>query len=44
VNLDTLRGIRAYRGRREGTLIDFGVYFDVAEPGRVRVGDEVVPL
>ena len=38
VTLDTLRGIRRYRGSREGE-IDFGVYFDVEEPGRIRVGD-----
>ena len=41
--LDTLRGIKAYRGRREGKL-DFGVYFDVEQGGRVRVGDAVQPL
>jgi uncharacterized protein YcbX len=44
VTLDTLRGIRAYRGRRDGEWLDFGVYFDVVEPGVVRVGDEVAPL
>jgi uncharacterized protein YcbX len=43
-SLDTLRGIRAYRGVRDGKKIDFGVYFDVEEPGRVRVGDAVEPL
>jgi hypothetical protein len=41
VTLDTLRGIRAYRARRDGKLLDFGVYFDVDRPGTVRVGDEV---
>jgi len=42
--LDTLRGIKDYRGLREGGKdIDFGVYFDVVEPGRVRVGDPVEP-
>jgi uncharacterized protein YcbX len=41
--LDTLRGIKSYRGLRDGKDIDFGVYFDVVEPGRVRVGDAVVP-
>ena len=40
-SLDTLAGIRAYRGLRDGSSIDFGVYFDVVEPGRVRVGDAV---
>jgi len=44
-SLDTLRGIKAYRGvRGEQKKIDFGVYFDVVEPGRVRVGDAVEPL
>ena len=41
----TLRAISAYRVPRpwsEG--IDFGVYGEVVEPGRVRVGDEVEPL
>jgi len=42
--LDTLRGIKSYRGLRDGTQIDFGVYFDVEQPGRVRVGDAVQPL
>lgn len=42
--LDTLAGIKAYRGLRDGNQIDFGVYFDVVEPGRVRVGDAVEPL
>jgi uncharacterized protein YcbX len=40
--LDTLGGIKRYRGVRSGGKdIDFGVYFDVVEPGRVRVGDAV---
>jgi MOSC domain-containing protein len=44
-SLDTLGGIKAYRGLRgEEKKIDFGVYFDVVEPGRVRVGDAVEPL
>jgi uncharacterized protein YcbX len=42
--LDTLRAIKNYRGLREGKKIDFGVYFDVERPGRVRVGDTVEPL
>jgi hypothetical protein len=42
--LDTLRGIRAYREQRDPKLIDFGVYFDIDEPGRVRVGDAVEPF
>jgi uncharacterized protein YcbX len=44
VSLDTLRGIKRYRGLREGRWIDFGIYFDVVEAGSVSVGDEVVPL
>jgi uncharacterized protein len=39
--LDTLAGIKSYRGLRDGSNLDFGVYFDVEEPGRVRVGDPV---
>ena len=42
--LDTLAGIKSYRGLRDGKKLDFGVYFDVVERGRVRVGDAVVPL
>ena len=41
-DFDTLRVIAAYRGLRDGTAIDFGVYGDVVEPGRVRVDDAVV--
>lgn len=44
VTLDTLRGIKGYRGLREGRWIDFGVYFDVEQRGRVAVGDVVEPL
>ena len=43
-DLDTLRTIISYRGLREGKNADFGVLADVEEPGRVRLGDEVVPL
>jgi uncharacterized protein YcbX len=43
-SLDTLKGIKAYRGLRDGKEIDFGVYFDVEQPGRVRIGDAVEPL
>ena len=42
-DLDTLREIAAYRGKRDGKEIDFGVYAQVVRPGRVRVGDPVEP-
>jgi MOSC domain-containing protein len=42
-DFDTLRTIKGYRGLRDGRL-DFGVYGEVLEPGRVRVGDPVEPL
>ena len=42
--LDTLAGIKSYRGLSAGGKLDFGVYFDVEEPGLVRVGDRVDPL
>ncbi len=42
-DLDTLREIAAYRGKRDGKKIDFGVYAQVVRPGRVRVGDPVEP-
>ena len=43
-DLDTLRLIKDYRGLRDGKYADFGVRADVEQPGRVRVGDDVVPL
>jgi uncharacterized protein YcbX len=43
-DFDTLRAIKSYRGVREKNAIDFGVYADVEEHGRVRVGDPVEPL
>ncbi len=43
-DLATLRTIAAYRGRRDGRRIDFGVYADVESPGRVRVGEPVEVL
>jgi uncharacterized protein YcbX len=43
-DLDTLRLIEGYRGRRDGKLVDFGVYATVERPGRVRVGDPVEAL
>jgi uncharacterized protein YcbX len=42
-DFDTLRAIKDYRGLRDGKKIDFGVYADVVEPGRIRVGDRVEP-
>ena len=39
----TLHVIRQYRGVREGRKLDFGVYADVIEPGRVAVGDPITP-
>jgi len=38
-DFDTLREVKAYRGLRGGKHVDFGVYGEVVEPGRVRVGD-----
>ena len=43
-DLDTLRTLIAYRGLREGKHADFGVLADVAQPGRIRVGDPVTVL
>jgi uncharacterized protein YcbX len=44
-DLDTLRLIKNYRGRREGDgAVVFGVYATVDRPGRVRVGDPFEPL
>ena len=43
-DLDTLRTIKDYRGLRDGEALDFGVFGEVAEPGRVRVGDAVAPI
>lgn len=42
-DFDSLRAIAAYRGKRDGKKIDFGVYAQVVTPGRVRVGDPVEP-
>ena len=43
-DLDTLREIKGYRGTPRGKkYVDFGVFGDVVEPGRVRVGDPVEP-
>ena len=43
-DLDTLRTIIAYRGLRDAKHADFGVLADVAKPGTVRLGDEVMVL
>ncbi len=43
-DLDTLRTLIAYRGLRDGKYADFGVLADVVQPGRVRLGDEVLVL
>jgi len=43
-DLDTLRTLISYRGLREGKHADFGVLADVAQPGRIRVGDAVTLL
>ena len=45
-DFDTLREIKSYRGVRpqDGRSIDFGVFGEVLEPGRVRVGDAVEVL
>jgi len=44
-DFDSLREIKRYRGTRDGDRknIDFGVFGEVEQPGRVRVGDAVVP-
>lgn len=39
----TLHVIKAYRGLRDGHALDFGIYADVVVPGRIAIGDEVVP-
>jgi uncharacterized protein YcbX len=44
-DLDTLKALAAYRGLIETTEpLPFGVYAAVAQPGRVRVGDNVEPV
>jgi uncharacterized protein YcbX len=42
-DFDTLKALAAYRGFREGTKVDFGVYAQVLEPGAIGVGDPVEP-
>jgi uncharacterized protein YcbX len=43
-DLDTLRVIKDYRGLRDGKHVDFGMYAEVVEPGRVSLGDAIEPL
>lgn len=43
-DFDTLRTIKAYRGEIAGKWLMFGVYAEVVEPGRIRVGDSVEPV
>jgi uncharacterized protein len=43
-DLDTLRTIIAYRGLTDGRDIDFGVYGEVEQPGRICLGDPVEVL
>jgi uncharacterized protein YcbX len=43
-DLDTLRAIIAYRGLTDDRDIDFGVYGEVEQPGRIRLGDSVEVL
>ena len=44
-DFDSLREIKRYRGTRggDGKNIDFGVFGEVEQPGRVRIGDAVAP-
>ena len=43
-DFDTLRALKDYRGFNAQRELDFGVYGEVLEPGRVCVGDAVEPL
>lgn len=43
-DLDTLRTIIAYRGLTDDRDIDFGVYGEVEQAGRIRLGDSVEVL
>jgi uncharacterized protein len=43
-DVDTLRGIISYRGLTDDRKALFGVLGEVAVPGRIAVGDEVVPM
>jgi uncharacterized protein YcbX len=43
-DFDTLRVLKEYRGLSTDRELDFGVYGEAVEPGRVRVGDAVEPV
>lgn len=43
-DLDTLRTIIAYRGLTDDRNVNFGVYGEVEQPGRIRLGDAVEVL
>ena len=43
-DFNTLRFLNEYRGLTAKRELPFGVYGEVLEPGRVRVGDTVEPL
>ena len=43
-DFDTLRVLKDYRGFNAKRQLDFGVYGEALEPGRVRVGDAVEPV
>jgi uncharacterized protein len=43
-DLDTLALIKGYRGLSPRRTLDFGVYAEIIEPGRVSLGDTVEPL
>jgi uncharacterized protein YcbX len=43
-DLDTLRTLIAYRGLTDDKDINFGVYGEVEQPGRIRLGDSVTVL
>jgi uncharacterized protein YcbX len=40
-DFDTLHAIKAYRGQVDGKDLMFGVWGEVENPGRIRLGDEV---
>jgi uncharacterized protein YcbX len=40
-DLDTLRGIKEYRGQVDGKHLMFGVWGEVETPGTIRLGDKV---